>query len=79
MEFAIVVLWVIVDFDDISLQKYGQFIIQSLSCSSVKFPIGGLQNCAKFIGTWHLLWLLVFPVKLIVNNFLEMKFYLKIY
>ena len=69
---------VTVDFDDVSFQKYGQFIIQSLSCSSVKFPIGGLQNCAKIIGTWHLLRLLVFPVKLIVN-FLEMKFYLKIY
>ena len=32
-----------------------QFIIQSLLCSSVKFPIGSFQNCAKFIlkGTWH--------------------------
>ena len=70
---------VTVDFDDVSLQKYGQFIIQSLSCSSVKFRRGSLENCAKFIGTWQLSRLLVFPVKLIVNNFLEMKFYLKIY
>ena len=42
---------VTVDFDDISLQKYGQFIIQSLSCSSVVFHIGGLRKCAKFIGS----------------------------
>ena len=28
-------LWVTIDFDDISLQKYGQFTIQSLSFSSV--------------------------------------------
>ena len=38
-------LLVTVDFDDVSLQKYGQFIIQSLSSSSVEFHIGGLRKC----------------------------------
>ena len=42
---------VTVDFDDISLQKYGQFIIQSLLYSSVEFSIGGLRKCHKFIGS----------------------------
>ena len=44
-------LAVTVDFDDVSLQKYGQFIIQSSSSSSVQFHIGGLQKCPKFIGS----------------------------
>ena len=41
-------LAVTVDFDDISLLKDGQYIIQSLSLSSVEFHIGGLRKCPKF-------------------------------
>ena len=37
-------------FDDTSIQKYGQFITQSLSCSSLNvLSIGGLQKSGKFI------------------------------
>ena len=49
-------LLVTVGFYDSSLQKYGQFIIYSLSCSSVEFAIGGLQKCRKFIRRGHTFW-----------------------
>ena len=52
-------LWVTVDFDDISLQKYGQYIIQSLSFSSVEFNIGGLRKmCQIWVQRSHF-WTLV--------------------
>ena len=35
-------LVVIVDFDNVSIQKYGQFIIYSLSCSPIEFAIASL-------------------------------------
>ena len=43
-------LVVILDFDDISIQKYGQFIIWSLSYSAMDMLWGGLQKCIKSIS-----------------------------
>ena len=37
------------DFDDISLENYGQLIIQSLSSSSLSVLLGGLQKSGKSI------------------------------
>ena len=42
-------LVVTVHFDDISLEKYGQLIIKSLSCSSLSVLLGGLQKSGKSI------------------------------
>ena len=53
-EFAVFYnFWVTVDFDDVSLQKYGHFIIYSLPCSSIECAIGGLQICPKFTCSGH--------------------------
>ena len=40
-------LWVIVDFGGVLIQKFGQFIIQSLSCSSMECTIGATQGQAS--------------------------------
>ena len=42
-------LAVTVDFDDASLQKYGEFIIQSFSCLSAELAIRGIRKCCKFM------------------------------
>ena len=46
-------LLVTVDFDDVSLQKYGQLIIYSLSYISMVWAIGGFHKCAKFGCSGH--------------------------
>ena len=63
-------LLVIGDFDGVSLEKYGQLIIQSLSYTSMVCAIGGLPKCAKFIrigdtfqGCWLLLILMIVPTQ----------------
>ena len=58
-------LVVTVHFDYISLEKYGQLVIKSLSCSSLSVLLGGLQKSGKSIrsgdtfGGWWLLWILM--------------------
>ena len=46
-------LAVTVDFDDISLEKYGQLIIKSWSCSSSSVLYGGLQKSGKSMRSGH--------------------------
>ena len=43
---------VTVDFDNVSLQKYGQFIIQSLCSSSVKFQLRGSSEMSQIHRQW---------------------------
>ena len=58
------------DFDDVSLQKYGQFIKQSLSSLSVEFPMGGIRKCHKFTckAIWLLFILMMFYCKSMVSS-----------
>ena len=45
-------LWVFVDFDDVSLERCGQLIIYSLSCSSLSLIQG---VCSDVPNLWHFL------------------------
>ena len=65
-------LVVIVDFDDVSIQKYGLLIIYSLLYTSMMCPIGGLLKCAKFTCSGHTFkgcWLLLILMKVATQKY----------